>query len=41
MKYTAMLIGLYLVVEHASGAGNLINQGASGLSNIDKTLQGR
>lgn len=41
MKYTALLIGLYLGVSHASGAGSLIKAGASGASEIDKTLQGR
>lgn len=41
MKYTAGLVALYLVVVHASGFGTAITQGASGLSTIDKTLQGR
>lgn len=41
MKYSALLIALYLAVEHASGAGTLITQAASGASTIDKTLQGR
>jgi hypothetical protein len=41
MKYSAILIGLYLVVEHASGAGQVITQGAAGASQIDRTLQGR
>ncbi|WP_405889574.1 hypothetical protein OG762_52440 (plasmid) [Streptomyces sp. NBC_01136] len=41
MKYSAVLIGLYLLVRNATGAGNLIKQAASGASTIDKTLQGR
>jgi hypothetical protein len=41
MKYSAVLIGLYLVVNHASGTGTLFKSGAAGLSTIDKTLQGR
>jgi hypothetical protein len=41
MKYTAVLISLYLIVTHASGFGTAFTQGASGLSQIDKTLQGR
>lgn len=41
MKYSAVLIGLYLAVAHASGAGTLISKAASGASTIDKTLQGR
>jgi hypothetical protein len=41
MKYSAVLIGLYLAVSHVSGTGNLLTKGAAGLSTIDKTLQGR
>lgn len=41
MKYSAVLIGLYLLVTHASGAGTLFTQGANGLATIDKTLQAR
>lgn len=41
MKYSAVLIGLYLLVKNASGAGTLFTKGAAGLSQIDKTLQGR
>lgn len=41
MKYTAALIALYLLVSNASGTGTLFSQGAAGLSEIDKTLQGR
>lgn len=41
MKYTAVLIALYLGVRYSSGAGTLISQAANGASTIDKTLQGR
>lgn len=41
MKYSALLIALYLGVSHASGAGTLISKGAAGAVSIDKTLQGR
>lgn len=41
MKYSAGLIALYLVVVHASGFGTAFTQGANGLAQIDKTLQGR
>lgn len=41
MKYSAVLIGLYLALSHASGGGSLIKNGASGLSTITKSLQGR
>jgi len=41
MKYSAVLIGLYLGVHNVSGAGTLLTKGAAGLSQIDKTLQGR
>jgi hypothetical protein len=41
MKYSAVLIGVYLMVSHASGAGSLFKNGAAGLSTITKSLQGR
>lgn len=41
LKYSAVLIGLYLGVKYASGAGTLISKGASGAATITKTLQGR
>jgi hypothetical protein len=41
LKYSAVLIGLYLVVRNASGAGSVIAKGASGVSTVTKTLQGR
>ncbi|MGW3926009.1 hypothetical protein [Streptomyces sp. NPDC005093] len=41
MKYSAVLIGLYLAVSHASGAGSLLKNGAAGLSTVTRSLQGR
>lgn len=41
MRYSALLIALYLGVRYASGAGTLIDKAANGASTIDKTLQGR
>jgi hypothetical protein len=41
MYYSAVLIGGYLALSYASGAGTLLTQGAAGISQIDKTLQGR
>lgn len=41
LKYSALLIALYLGVSHATGAGKLISAAASGSAKIDKTLQGR
>lgn len=41
MKYTAVLVTVYLIVTHASGFGTAFTQGASGLATIDKALQGR
>lgn len=41
MKYSAVLIGLYLLVRNATGAGTVISKAASGAATIDKTLQGR
>jgi len=41
LKYSAVLIGLYLLVRNASGAGTLLSRGASGVSTVTKTLQGR
>lgn len=40
-KYFAGLVALYLIVEHASGAGQLLASGAQGASGFTKTLQGR
>lgn len=41
MKYSALLIAMYLGVKYASGAGTLITKGASGAATVTKTLQGR
>jgi len=41
MKYSAVLIGAYLLLEHYTAAGTLISDGASGITKIDQTLQGR
>lgn len=41
LYYTAGLIALYLVVENATGAGNVITQGAAGARSIITGLQGR
>jgi hypothetical protein len=41
MKYSALLIALYLGLEHASASGTLLTDGANGLEGVDKTLQGR
>jgi hypothetical protein len=41
MKYSAVLIGLYLLVKNASGSGSIITKGASGVATVTKTLQGR
>lgn len=41
IKYGVGLIGLYLLVANASGSGQVISSGASGISTVTKTLQGR
>lgn len=41
VKYGVSLIGLYLLVANASGTGQLITNGANGISGVTKTLQGR
>lgn len=41
LKYTATLIGVYLGVYYASGAGQLISAGASGGGTLIRNLQGR
>jgi hypothetical protein len=40
-KYGAGLIALYLIVANSSGFGNAFSEGAKGVSNLTKTLQGR
>lgn len=41
LKYGAGLIALYLVVANGSKFGQVISSGASGVSGVTKTLQGR
>ena len=41
LKYTGVLIGTYLLVYYATGAGTLLNQGQQAGTSIIKTLQGR
>ncbi len=40
-KYGASLIALYVIVANASGFGQVITKGASGISSVTRTLQGR
>lgn len=39
--YVGGLIALYLVVEHATGTGQIMTNGANGSATVIKTLQGR
>ena len=41
MFYSAVLIGTYLAVAHASNGGKLLASGADGVSRVVKTFQGR
>ncbi len=41
MKYGVGLVALYLVVANASNSGTVITSGASGISTVTKTFQGR
>lgn len=41
LVYSASLIALYLVVEHATTAGKLLITGAKGGGSIVKAFQGR
>lgn len=41
LKYGASLIALYLVVANGTQMGQLIAKGATGASDITRTLQGR
>lgn len=40
-KYGAGLIALYIVVANGSSFGTVISKGATGISTVSKTLQGR
>lgn len=41
LMYTAGLVVVYLVVAHATGAGDLLRAAGSSYSGAVKTLQGR
>lgn len=41
LHYGAALTALYLIVYNGTNAGNLIKDGANGVSTVEKTLQGR
>ena len=39
--YSAVLVGTYLIVSNATGAGNLLKSGGTAYASAIKTLQGR
>jgi len=41
LTYGTGLIGLYLLVNYASGSGSLLKNGSAGAVNVVKALQGR
>lgn len=41
LRYGAGLIALYIIVYNGSKAGQVFKDGASGVSSVAKTLQGR
>ena len=41
LVYSAGLIGVYLVVNYATGTGTVLNAGASGASTVIRAFQGR
>lgn len=41
IKYTAVLIGLYIVAANGSKMGSVFKDGANGGATFVKTLQGR
>lgn len=41
LKYSAVLIGTYLLVAYATGSGTVIKAGSSGAVNLVKAFQGR
>ena len=41
LKYSATLVGLYIVVTKASGFGTVMSRGAEGVATVTRTLQGR
>lgn len=41
LHYAAVLTATYLILYKGTNAGNLIKQGAAGISTVEKTFQGR
>jgi hypothetical protein len=41
LKYSAVLIGLYLLVAYSTGSGRVIKESSAGASNLVKAFQGR
>lgn len=41
MRYGALLIGTYLVVAYATGAGTVIDKATAGSAGLVKAFQGR
>lgn len=41
LEYGTALIAVYLLVVHASGAGQVMQAGASGTTGVIKAFQGR
>lgn len=41
VKYSAVLIGIYLGVYYATGSGQLVKNGSNGAIGFVKALQGR
>lgn len=41
LKYSTLLIALYLGVAYATGSGTLLREGSKGASSVIKAFQGR
>lgn len=41
LTYTAILVGIYIVVSNATDAGRLLGSGSKAYNSAVKTLQGR
>ena len=41
LRYSAILIGVYLGVYYATGAGTLLDKGSQGAGNVIRAFQGR
>ncbi len=41
LRYSALLIGIYLFVAYASGSGTVIEAASAGAQNTIKAFQGR